>query len=942
MRILIADDHELVRRGVRSVLLNQPGLEICGEASDGQEAIERARELKPDLIIMDISMPKLNGLEATREVRRVLPQTDVLVLSQHDSTEMMRQALNAGARGYVIKSAISADLIAGIEKVREGRLFFDAALSGKKGANMDVQEILQRSVALESALRDSEERFRLTFEQAAVGIAHVAEDGRWLRVNQKLCEIVGYSQEELRKLTFQDITHPADLAADVEQARKVITGELDHYSMEKRYIRKDGSLVWINLTVGAVRDSDRRLKYFIAVVEDIGERKAAGEKLLETKRDLQAFAAHLELVTNTMTVAVTRCSRDFRYLWVNQRYAEWLGRPAEQIIGHHIEEVLGPEAFAQVRPYFERVLAGESVSYEQEVDYREIGKRWIYAAYTPTFGLGKTADGWVAVVLDITERKRAEEGVRESEQRQRTLAQHQTAVIDNMAGGLYTLDEQGMVTSINSAAEEMFGWTKEELLGKRMHDVTHYKHPDGSPYRASECTGLKALQNGEPILEQEDVFIRKDGSFMPVVFTASPLRREGKIAGVVVSFRQDAGRRRTTLVENERWLRELIEALPAAIYTTDAEGRVTHFNRAAVELCGREPKLGTDRWCVSWKMFWPDGTPLPHDQCPMAIALKEGRAVDGAELILERPDGTRRWCVPYPRPLRGAQGELVGGINLLIDITDRKESEEASRESEARLRALTERLDSEVRARTRELEELNADVLRQSEQLRELSWRLLHAQDEERRHIARELHDSAGQMLAALGMNLSRILRTIKRKAPEMEEPAEEAQEVLQQLTKEIRTMSYLLHPPLLEESGLDAALCWYIRGLIDRSGMDISLNIPEDFGRLPRDMELLVFRLVQESLTNIHRHSGSKTAVIQVVQGSHTLLVEVRDQGRGIPQEKLAEIQSGGSGVGIRGMRERLLQFRGKLTIESSSTGTTIRFTIPLAKETAVQSTAV
>src|SRR5574341_391284 len=122
-----------------------------------------------------------------------------------------------------------------------------------------------------------------------------------------------------------------------------------------------------------------------------------------------------------------------------------------------------------------------------------------------------------------------------------------------------------------------------------------------------------------------------------------------------------------TEVESERWLHDLIDSLPAAIYTTDAGGRLTHFNQAAVAFSGRVPELGTDRWCISWKLYHPDGRPMPHDECPMAIALKENRIVRGADVIVERPDGTRIWCAPYPTPLRDATGRVIGGVNMLID-----------------------------------------------------------------------------------------------------------------------------------------------------------------------------------------------------------------------------------------------------------------------------------
>ena len=146
------------------------------------------------------------------------------------------------------------------------------------------------------------------------------------------------------------------------------------------------------------------------------------------------------------------------------------------------------------------------------------------------------------------------------------------------------------------------------------------------------------------------------------------------------------------LRESERRFREMIDALPAAIYTTDAEGRLTHFNPAAVAFSGRVPELGTDKWCVSWKLYYPDGTPMPLDACPMAIALKEGRIITGAEAIAERPDGTRVWFTPYPTPLRDSNGRIVGGINMLLDITERKRAEE----TRARLAAIVESSDDAI------------------------------------------------------------------------------------------------------------------------------------------------------------------------------------------------------------------------------------------------------
>jgi DNA-binding NarL/FixJ family response regulator len=175
MRLLVVDDHEVVRRGVRTLLLEKINCDVCGEAVDGQDAIEKARELKPDIVVMDVSMPRLNGLEATRLIRNTLPDVEVVILSQHEAPEMARQALKAGARGYVVKSSISKDLISAIIKVSSREYFFDpAVLDQNHSAHIDVQEILQRSAAFEQALRQSEQLYRSTFELAGVGVGHVS------------------------------------------------------------------------------------------------------------------------------------------------------------------------------------------------------------------------------------------------------------------------------------------------------------------------------------------------------------------------------------------------------------------------------------------------------------------------------------------------------------------------------------------------------------------------------------------------------------------------------------------------------------------------------------------------------------------------------------------------------------------------------------------------
>jgi signal transduction histidine kinase len=226
-------------------------------------------------------------------------------------------------------------------------------------------------------------------------------------------------------------------------------------------------------------------------------------------------------------------------------------------------------------------------------------------------------------------------------------------------------------------------------------------------------------------------------------------------------------------------------------------------------------------------------------------------------------------------------------------------------------------LEEKVQQRTTELNDANHN-------LGELSARLLHLQDEERRRIARELHDSVGQTLAALSMNLAAVGADIEKLA-KTASIITDSTALVNDMSADIRTISYLLHPPLLDEAGLSSALTWYVRGFAERSKIDIDLQIPRDFGRLSRDLETAIFRVVQECLTNIHRHSGSAVARIVIANSDGQVHVEVEDKGKGIPLQKRSEIISsptGTPGVGIRGMRERLRQLGGSLDIRSDGEG--------------------
>jgi len=271
--------------------------------------------------------------------------------------------------------------------------------------------------------------------------------------------------------------------------------------------------------------------------------------------------------------------------------------------------------------------------------------------------------------------------------------------------------------------------------------------------------------------------------------------------------------------------------------------------------------------------------------------------------------------------------ELLATVGALLRLkqAEREAQMHAAQAEQARrdLEKAHDDLEFKVTERTRELDERNREI-------RELTARLLKLQDAERRRLARELHDSTGQMLAAMKMNLARLSHDAKGR--DTEPLILETIAINEELSGQLRTMSYLLHPPLLDELGLASALAWYVEGFTQRSNIKVELEVSSEFDRLPEALELTVFRVVQECLTNVHRHSGADSAKIRLVRTAEFVTVEVADTGHGIPEERMREGKII-HGIGIMGIRERMLQLGGSLEVSSSDKGTTVIALLPFSR---------
>jgi PAS domain S-box-containing protein len=361
------------------------------------------------------------------------------------------------------------------------------------------------------------------------------------------------------------------------------------------------------------------------------------------------------------------------------------------------------------------------------------------------------------------------------------------------------------------------------------------------------------------------------------------------------------------LRQSEERFRHLVEAVrDYAIFMLDPEGRIITWNQGAERIKGYS---ASEIIGQHFSRFYPEEdlqAEKPRNE--LEIAVRDGRVEDEGWRV--RKDGSKFWATVVITAIRDDAGNLLGFSKVTKDNTERMLVLKALRDSRRELH------DSE-------------------DSLRRLSLHLLRTQDEERRRIGRDLHDSLGQTLSVLKMKLDSLAGSIglSSRDPRNQNIAACAN-LTEDCIKEVRTIAYLLYPPMLEEMGLKSAVTWYLDGFSKRSGIDTSFEISPNFARLPRHVETAIFRVLQESLTNVHRHSGSKVARVRLLNRGGTTILEVIDEGKGMPaQYSVESAQSGlhALGVGLRGMEERMRQLGGGLELLSSSAGTTVIASVPV-----------
>jgi PAS domain S-box-containing protein len=484
---------------------------------------------------------------------------------------------------------------------------------------------------------------------------------------------------------------------------------------------------------------------------------------------------------------------------------------------------------------------------------------------------------------------------------------------------------------VNEARIKMAGRrSAQDFIGKTVRES--YRELEGQPFFAAldqaYRTGvpfvgkeLKATFNRGPNGTPEDAYV--DCVYQPI------LAPNGEVEGLLIHtvevseqvFARQAIEKANQREQHQRaaaefernQLRELFQQAPAGIAIFGgADHRWSFANSACCQIVGRSlqhllsqpvrntlPELDGQGFFELLDQVYRSGQPYIGKN--VKAFLKRGPGLVSQEAYFDF----------IYQPLRDIDGQIEGIMALAVEVTEQVQ--------------LRTKLESRVHERTLELRGAH-------ESLRLLSGCLMRAQDEERRRVARELHDSVGQYLAAIQMNLDGLAHDSANAAPPLQRRLEDSIDLVRRCTAEIRTLSYLLHPPLLDEVGLASAISWYVEGFSERSGIVVDLCIPDQLPRFSSELETALFRIVQQSLANIHKHSESKIARIRMAVVDANLIVEISDEGCGISPQMLCKFRKGGQspGVGISGMRERVISLRGTFDLKSDQSGTTITVSVP------------
>ncbi|ULA58673.1 MAG: conserved membrane protein of unknown function [Nitrospira sp.] len=738
-------------------------------------------------------------------------------------------------------------------------------------------------------LQQREARHRLALKAGRMGTFHQDLDRHTLVFSPELESIFGLPAMTFGSTfdAFQDLVHPEDRAQVLKTINRAIQNR-SAYDLECRILRQTPpGEAWIAITGQVLPDSTGQPRQITGVMFDITERKQSVTALQQSEQQLR-------VITDALPGLIASVDVDERYRFVNAGYEQQFGLSRDRIVGLSVKDLLKND-YQTVQPFIRRVLNGERISFETTF-LDERGEQTLLSTYVPDRSPEGMVAGFYALITNITERKRMECALRESEERFRHL-------FEQASDGIVTADMNGQYLDVNSRACQMLGYSREELFGLRVPDLLDpHDYPRLRAIKAELIQGHR--HSGEWKLR------RKDGGTISVEISAKlqPDRRwHAIVRDITERQRADAGLR-----ESEAYFRMLADATPVLVWKAGTDRLCSWLNRSWLAYTGRilDDELGTGR----------TDSIHPDDRADFIRVYNHHFSRQEPfelEYRLRRQDGTYGWILDRGVPLLSASGVFSGYLGAALDITDRKLAEE-------QLQRWTAELEKRVDERTQALVHSQA-------RLRALVLDLSATEEQERRRLATELHDYLAQLLVVGRMKLSQARPQVRN--PKTERLLSEADDMLTQSLNYTRSLVAELSPQILYQFGLPAALKW-LAGQMQSHGLSVAIRCEIDQLPLAEERAVILYQSVRELLFNVAKHAGTGEAAITLIQSpANHVVVTVADHGCGFNPAILLDTDRHHPGrFGLFNVQERIEAIGGTLNLKSSEgSGTAITLSVPL-----------
>ena len=739
-----------------------------------------------------------------------------------------------------------------------------------------------------SAVLEGGEQFQQIADNLPVVLALSNADlSKFLFVNRAYERVWGRSIESLYAdaFSFLDGIHPADLPRFKAAVAELIHGTPIE-SIECRIIRPDGSTCWVLCRGFPVRDSQGQVIRLVGSAEDITQQKTAEEKLQaaysQTQEMLRVIREsedrYRDLVEHSNDLLCTHDPQGI-LLSVNEPPLRILGYSREEMIGHPLREFVTPEAQASCDAYLAQVQRDGFAKGILPVVTRSGEIRlWEYNNSLRSDGVSSPIVRGLA--HDVTKQKRAESALRRSEEKfaKAFRSSPMEMVITTLADGRFL--------EVNEAFERNTGFSRDEVLGRTAIELGMWADP------ASRSAVVAVVVEHGRILNREIQIRAKSGEVGLKLYSAELIQIGKELCLLAVS--EDITQRKRIqeeLLRSETSLAEGQRLTHTGSWTWNTSTGSVHWSRETFRIFDIDPNVVQPTVDTIRQRLHQDDRPLFEQ----ALERLQREQQDGqGDFRLVVSGGAIKHVHWVARPVFDAGGNLIEFVGTAMDITERKNTED---------------------------------------ELRRLSGQLLRLHDDERRGISRDLHDVTGQGLVALEATLGQLHEHVPKSRRAARKLLSDAMYLAKDCLLQVRTLSYVLYPPMLEQSGLEDAIRHFRDGFVQRTGIKVNFDISPGFDRLAIATELAIFRVMQESLANIQRHSGSSDAEILLHRRPGIALLEVRDHGCGIRSENRNSDAAypAPMGVGIASMHQRVKQVGGRLEIRSSNSGTIVRATVPV-----------